>query len=231
MPSSISRVSTPVWLASANDETAASGLRPRIRTATAAPRPTACARALTSRAATKRAAAQPRARSTPGQGHGHRDRCDDGHEGAHEHDFDQRVAGCPGGPRAQVPAARPPTPLRCDRPRAGDGHERLELEKALLADAAHVHQVFGLLEAAVLLAVLDDPLGGGPADPGQRLELRDRRGVEVERGAAAVVAARGASWACVCAAAPSVITSAAISTRLMVSLLSARGRRGVGAAG
>src|SRR5688572_2696303 len=58
--------------------------------------------------------------------------------------------------------------------------ERLELQKALLANALHVHQVFDPLEAAALGPVFDDPLRDLAADAGQRLELLDRGGVEIE---------------------------------------------------
>ena len=53
-----------------------------------------------------------------------------------------------------------------------DGDERLQLQEALLADALDVHQLFDLLEAAVLLPVLDDALRRLGADAGQRFELR-----------------------------------------------------------
>ena len=63
----------------------------------------------------------------------------------------------------------------------GDDDERLQLQEALLADAPHVHQVLDLLEAAALLAVLEDPFGRGLADAGQRLELRDGCRVQIHR--------------------------------------------------
>jgi hypothetical protein len=46
---------------------------------------------------------------------------------------------------------------------------RLELEERLLADALHVHQVFDLLEAAVLLTIVEDPRGQRRTDAGQLL--------------------------------------------------------------
>src|SRR5436190_21997736 len=63
----------------------------------------------------------------------------------------------------------------------GDHDQRLELEKALLADPFDVHQVLDLLEAAVLLAVLDDSCRGGGPDARQRLQLQRGRRVEIER--------------------------------------------------
>ena len=58
--------------------------------------------------------------------------------------------------------------------------QRLELQEALLADALDVHQVFDPLEAAALGAILDDSLGGLAPDAGQRFQLIDRGGVEVD---------------------------------------------------
>src|ERR1043166_2547808 len=63
----------------------------------------------------------------------------------------------------------------------GDRDERFQLEEVLLADPLHVHQVLGLLEAAVLLAILDDAFGGGLADAGQCVELRRGCGIEIDR--------------------------------------------------
>src|SRR4030095_7759142 len=65
-------------------------------------------------------------------------------------------------------------------PVAAHGDERLQLQEALFADAPDVHQFFDLLEASVLLAVLDDPLCRRFADAGQRIELRDGRGVQID---------------------------------------------------
>ena len=62
-----------------------------------------------------------------------------------------------------------------------DGDERLQLQEALLADALDVHQLFDPLEAAALGSILDDAFGGLAADAGQRFELIDRRGVEIDR--------------------------------------------------
>src|SRR5215470_494509 len=64
--------------------------------------------------------------------------------------------------------------------RRADGDLRLQLEKVLLADAAHIHQLLDLLERAVLLPVLDDARGRLGADARQPLEISCRRGVEVD---------------------------------------------------
>src|SRR5262245_30707440 len=63
---------------------------------------------------------------------------------------------------------------------SSNGDERLQLEKALFTDPFHVHQLFDLLERAVFLSVVDDPLGGAGADAGQGLQLCDGCGVEVD---------------------------------------------------
>src|SRR5215471_14975121 len=68
-----------------------------------------------------------------------------------------------------------PLGLRC-----ADRDLRLQLEKVLLADAAHIHQLLDLLERAVLLPVLDDARRRLGADARQPLEIGCRRGVEVE---------------------------------------------------
>src|SRR6478609_9315246 len=60
------------------------------------------------------------------------------------------------------------------------GHQRLELEERLLPDAADVHQILDLLEAAVLLAVLDDPRGRRRTDARQQLELGTRCRIQVD---------------------------------------------------
>src|SRR5688572_11685737 len=85
----------------------------------------------------------------------------------------------PGEARRRAPGLLP-TLLVGGRRRGGDGDERLEFQEALLADALDVHQLLDLLEAAVLLAVLEDSLGRGGADAGQRFELRLRGGVQVD---------------------------------------------------
>src|SRR5262245_56075778 len=54
---------------------------------------------------------------------------------------------------------------------SSNGDERLQLEKALFADPFHVHQLFDLLERAVFLPILDDPLGRAGADARQCLQL------------------------------------------------------------
>src|SRR5215471_15354868 len=64
--------------------------------------------------------------------------------------------------------------------RRADGDLRLQLEKVLLADAAHIHQLLDLLERAVLLPVLDDARRRLGADARQPLEIGCRRGVEVD---------------------------------------------------
>src|SRR5215831_6211898 len=56
----------------------------------------------------------------------------------------------------------------------------LELEKILFADATYVHQLFDLLERAVLLPVLHDARGSLGADARQRLEIGGRCGVDVD---------------------------------------------------
>ena len=63
-----------------------------------------------------------------------------------------------------------------------NGDERLQLEEALLADALDVHQVLDPLEAAALGPVFENAFGGLAADARQRLELLERRGVEIDRG-------------------------------------------------
>src|SRR5688572_10387632 len=65
--------------------------------------------------------------------------------------------------------------------RCGHRDERLQRQEALLPDTAYVHQVLDLLERATLLAILEDPFGGCLSDAGQRLELRDRCGIQVDR--------------------------------------------------
>jgi len=62
-----------------------------------------------------------------------------------------------------------------------DRDHRLELQEALLADALHVHQLLHLLEGTIFLAVIHDELRGFGADAWQRLQLRGRRGVDVDR--------------------------------------------------
>lgn len=64
--------------------------------------------------------------------------------------------------------------------RLANGDERLQLEKVLLPDYLHGHQVFDLLEAAVLPAVVDDVRRQLGADPGQRIELLGGGGVDVD---------------------------------------------------
>src|SRR3954470_4082002 len=61
-----------------------------------------------------------------------------------------------------------------------DGDLGPKLQEALLAHSLHVHQLFDLLERAVLLAVLDDARGGSGADSGELLELGRGRGVQVD---------------------------------------------------
>jgi hypothetical protein len=56
-----------------------------------------------------------------------------------------------------------------------------QLQKALLADALHVHQLFDLLERAILGAVVHDSRGHLCADAGQLLQLGYRRRVQVDR--------------------------------------------------
>ena len=53
--------------------------------------------------------------------------------------------------------------------------------EALLADAGDLVELVDAPEAAVLLAVVEDLLGGGRADAVERVELLERRGVEVDR--------------------------------------------------
>src|SRR5258708_38499550 len=53
----------------------------------------------------------------------------------------------------------------------GESQQWLQLEEALLPDTLHVHQVFDLLETAVLLTVFEDPLRRFGADAGERLQL------------------------------------------------------------
>src|ERR1051325_8033515 len=65
--------------------------------------------------------------------------------------------------------------------RGRHGDVRLQLQKALLADALDVHQLLVLLEAAVLLPVFDDALGCRFADPRERVELRCGGGVQIDR--------------------------------------------------
>src|SRR5215216_5859681 len=48
--------------------------------------------------------------------------------------------------------------------------EALELEKVLLADAFHVHQLLDLLEPAALLTVFQDPGGHCRTNPRQLLQ-------------------------------------------------------------
>src|SRR5438874_89652 len=60
-----------------------------------------------------------------------------------------------------------------------DHDERLQLQEALLPDALDVHQVLDFFEAAVLLAIVENPLRGTRADAGQALELRLRGRVQV----------------------------------------------------
>src|SRR5215207_8193101 len=62
-----------------------------------------------------------------------------------------------------------------------DREIRLQLQKTLLADTLHIHQLLDFLEASVLLPVLDDALGGLPANARQRLDLRQRGGVQIHR--------------------------------------------------
>src|SRR6185503_4289602 len=52
-----------------------------------------------------------------------------------------------------------------------DRDAALQLQERLLADAAHVHDLFDFLEAAVLLTVLHDQLRRFRADARQRCEL------------------------------------------------------------
>ena len=61
-----------------------------------------------------------------------------------------------------------------------DGNERLQLEEALLTDAANVHELLAFLEATILLPMLDDPLRRLGTDAWQRLELRNRRSIQVD---------------------------------------------------
>ena len=56
-----------------------------------------------------------------------------------------------------------------------------ERGQALLADAGDLVELVDALEAAVLLAVLEDLLGGGGADAVERVELLERGRVEVDR--------------------------------------------------
>src|SRR5215210_1595491 len=69
-----------------------------------------------------------------------------------------------------------PSPVRDSaRRRRGrsrpDREVRLQFQETLFAEALDVHQLFDLLEAAVLLAVLEDALCRLGADAGQRFEL------------------------------------------------------------
>ena len=97
-------------------------------------------------------------------------------------------------------AARPPAAGRRVSPdgpvpaRRADGDERLQLHEVLLADATHVHEFLGFLEPAVLLRVLDDAVGRRLADARQRIELRGRRGIEVD-GSARRRGLAAAAWA------------------------------------
>src|SRR5262249_34984413 len=68
------------------------------------------------------------------------------------------------------------------RLRSAKSELSLQLEEVLLAEAAHVHQLFDLLERAVLLSVLDDAGRHLRADAGQRLEFCGRRRVDVHDG-------------------------------------------------
>ena len=80
---------------------------------------------------------------------------------------------------AALASAQPPGPCRSS---ARHDDQRLDLQEALLADALDVHQLFDPLEAAALGPVLEDPFGGLAADAGQRFELIERGGVEVDGG-------------------------------------------------
>src|SRR5262245_33840141 len=59
----------------------------------------------------------------------------------------------------------------------GNDDQRLELEEAFLADALDVHEVLDLLEAAVLLAIVENALRCRPPDAREFFELVERRGV------------------------------------------------------
>ena len=59
--------------------------------------------------------------------------------------------------------------------------ERRQRGEALVADARHLGELLDAPEAAVLLAVVEDPLRDAGADAVERVELLERRGVEVDR--------------------------------------------------
>ena len=61
-----------------------------------------------------------------------------------------------------------------------DRDQVLHPGERLLPDAADLHDLFDLFEVPVLLPVIDDPLSDFRADPGQLLELFERRRVEVD---------------------------------------------------
>src|SRR5262245_4837856 len=76
---------------------------------------------------------------------------------------------------------RDPTRLLLTRLGRRDGDEWFHLEEALLPHAADVHQVLDLLEAAVLLPVVDDALRHLRPDTGNGGELLGGCGVQVDR--------------------------------------------------
>ena len=179
MPASISRVSTPLRLASTNDASVVRSPSPSKRSATEAPRPTACG-ARADQACGDESGAGPASRPIDaGKRHRHGDRRDHRHDGADEERFDERVARR--GPRAVPPAARVPCGQGADVRAAATVMSGFSLRKLFSPMPRTFIRSSSLLEAAVLLAVFDDPLRRGAADAGQRLELRHRGGVQIDR--------------------------------------------------
>src|SRR4029079_15335371 len=60
-----------------------------------------------------------------------------------------------------------------------NGELRFQLEKVLLTEAAHVHELLNFLERAVLLPIFDDARRHLGPDAGQRLEVGCRCGIDV----------------------------------------------------
>src|SRR5437773_7466013 len=72
-------------------------------------------------------------------------------------------------------------PRRAGEPSVlADGQPVPDPLEGLLADPADVQDVLDLLEGTVFLAVFDDSLGVGPADPGEGHQLVHARRVDVD---------------------------------------------------
>src|SRR5438105_10637553 len=73
--------------------------------------------------------------------------------------------------------------LRSESGLAFHGDVGAEALERLVAEPFHLHQIGRLLEVAVFLPVIDDPLCGSSADAGEQRELRDVGGVDVDHAA------------------------------------------------